>query len=164
MTPEAAPLRLGALVFLLGATFLAAAAGGLAAASAPEFYHALTRPRWAPPSWLFGPVWTLLYILMAVAAWLVVRALGPGAARPALLLFLAQLVANALWTWLFFRWRLGAGAFVEILVLWVLVAATLWQFWRATPVAGLLLVPYLVWITFATALTWAMWRGNPGVL
>jgi benzodiazapine receptor len=159
-----APLRLGALALLLAATFVAAAVGGMAAASAPEFYQSLRRPSWAPPSWLFGPVWTLLYLMMALAAWLVVRALGPGEARLALLLFLAQLAANALWTWLFFAWRSGAGAFAEILLLWVLVAATIWQFWRATPVAGVLLLPYLAWISFATALTWAMWRGNPDVL
>jgi translocator protein len=164
MIPDTSPLRLGALGLLLGATFIAAAAGGLAAVSAPEFYQALIQPRWAPPSRVFGPVWTLLYILMAVAAWLVVRAVGPDAARPALLLFVVQLVANALWTWLFFRWRLGAAAFVEIVVLWLLIAATIWEFWRATPVAGLLLLPYLAWVSFATALTWAIWRRNPGVL
>jgi translocator protein len=164
MTPETAPLRLGTLALLLGVTFLAAGTGGLAAASAPEFYQSLVRPRWAPPSWLFGPAWSLLYLLMAIAAWLVVRALGPEGARPALLLFVVQLVANALWTWLFFRWRLGAAAFVEIVVLWLLIAAMIWQFWRATPVAGLLLLPYLAWVSFATALTWAIWNRNPGVL
>ena len=132
--------------------FAAAAIGGVASASAPEFYRELTRPAWAPPAWLFGPVWTVLYLLMGIAAWLVWRERGFGGARTALSLFLVQLAANALWSWLFFAWRQGALAFVEIVILWALILATVVAFWRVRPLAGALLVPYLAWVSFATAL------------
>ncbi len=145
-------------------TFAAAAAGGLASARAGAFYAELMRPEWAPPAWLFGPVWSTLYVFMGVAAWLVWRARGFAGARAALLLFIAQLGANALWTWLFFVWRLGALAFADIVVLWALIAATIVLFWRVSRVAAALLVPYLAWVSFATALTYAVWRLNPTLL
>ncbi|MGB5305304.1 MAG: TspO/MBR family protein [Gammaproteobacteria bacterium] len=145
-------------------TFAAAALGAFASAQAGQFYLQLVRPAWAPPGWLFAPVWTSLYLLMAIAAWLVWRAHGLRRAGPALGLFVLQLAANALWTWLFFVWHQGALAFVEILLLWVLIAGTLAAFWRLQVVAALLLVPYLVWVSFAGALTFAVWQLNPGVL
>jgi tryptophan-rich sensory protein len=150
-----------ALAGWLLVSFGAAALGALASADAGEFYAALERPAWAPPGWLFAPVWTLLYALMGVAAWLAWRRAGFAVAH---WLFLAQLAVNALWTWLFFAWRQGALAFVEILVLWALVAATAIAFRRIRPLAGLLLVPYLAWVTFAAALTYAVWRRNPTLL
>jgi tryptophan-rich sensory protein len=159
---SAARQALGFAAWLL-ASFAAAAVGGAAAADAPAFYAELVRPEWAPPAWLFAPVWTALYVLMAVAAWLVWRVGGFAAARGALLLFLAQLAANALWTWLFFAWRLGALAVAEILVLWSLVLATSLAFRRTSPLAATLLLPYLAWVTYASALTWALWRLNPGL-
>lgn len=81
-----------------------------------------------------------------------------------LVIFLLQLVANALWSWLFFAWRLGALAFGEILLLWVLVLLALISFWRVRPIAGLLLVPYLTWVTFASALTYTIWKRNLDLL
>jgi tryptophan-rich sensory protein len=150
-----------ALAGWLLVSFGAAALGALASADAGEFYAALERPAWAPPGWLFAPVWTLLYALMGVAAWLAWRRAGFAVAH---WLFLAQLAVNALWTWLFFAWRQGALAFVEILVLWALVAATAIAFRRIRPLAGLLLVPYLAWVTFAAALTYAVWQRNPTLL
>jgi tryptophan-rich sensory protein len=149
--------------WLLG-SFAAAAAGGVASANAGDFYQQLVRPGWAPPPWLFGPVWSVLYLLMGIAAWLVWRERGFRGARAALTLFIVQLAANALWTWLFFAWRLGALAFGEILLLWVLIAATIAAFWRVRPLAGALLLPYLLWVTFAAALTFAVWRMNPALL
>ena len=107
------------LVGWLLVTFAAAAAGGFASANAGGFYGALVRPAWAPPGWLFGPVWTVLYVLMGVAAWLVWRAREAADVRGALLMYGVQLAANALWTWLFFVWRLGGPAFAEILVLFI---------------------------------------------
>src|SRR5690606_10580565 len=101
--------RLAGLLGWLGVSFAAAAIGGFASANAGDFYVRLIRPDWAPPGWLFGPVWTILYLLMAVSAWLVWRERGFRGAPVALGLFLAQLAANALWTWLFFAWRLGAA-------------------------------------------------------
>jgi tryptophan-rich sensory protein len=144
--------------------FAAAAIGGVASANAGDFYTSLSRPPWAPPPWLFAPVWTLLYLLLGVAAWLVWRERGFAGGRMALTLFLIQLALNALWTWLFFAWRQGALAFVEILVLWVLILATAVAFWRIRPLAGALLLPYLLWVAFASALTWAVWQRNPSIL
>jgi benzodiazapine receptor len=144
--------------------FAAAAIGGLASASAGNFYRELVRPSWAPPGRLFGPVWSVLYLLMGVAAWLVWRARGFAGAGSALLAFLVQLAANALWTWLFFVWRQGGLAFTEILVLWVLILVTIGLFWRVSALAAALLLPYLAWVSFASALTLATWRLNPQLL
>ena len=145
-------------------SFIAAAIGGAASVQAGPFYAQLVRPDWAPPGSVFGPVWTVLYVLMGIAAWLVWRVAGFRAARTALTLFLVQLALNALWSWLFFGWRLGALAFADILLLWALIVATLVAFWRITPLAGALLVPYLLWVSFAAALNYAVWQLNPRVL
>ena len=145
-------------------TFAAAAIGAWGSADSSSFYAELARPSWAPPAWLFGPVWTTLYALMAVSAWLVWRARGFAGARSALLLFIAQLGANALWSWLFFAWHQGALAFVEVLVLWGLIVATVVAFHRYSRPAALLLAPYRAWVTFAAVLTFAVWRLNPGLL
>ena len=145
-------------------TFAAAALGAFGSATAITFYPELARPPWAPPAWLFGPVWSALYALMAVSAWLVWRDRGFAGARTALVLFMAQLAANALWSWLFFAWRQGALAFAEVLVLWCLIVATIVSFQRINMRAAALLYPYLAWTTFAAALTFAIWRLNPGVL
>lgn len=145
-------------------TFCAAALGALASLQAGAFYAQLARPAWAPPGWLFGPVWSVLYLLMAVAVWLVWRDQGMRKAAGALGLFVIQLGVNALWTWLFFVWQQGAWAFVEILLLWFLIVATVMAFWRHHRFAAALLVPYLAWVSFAVALTWASWQMNPNIL
>ena len=156
--------RIIGLVGWLIVTFAAAAVGSLASLRAPEFYAQLSRPSWSPPASVFGPVWTFLYLLMAIAAWLVWRERGFGGARTALTLFIVQLIANALWSWLFFGWRMGTLAAIEVVVLVGLVAATLLAFWRIRPLAGALLLPYLAWVTFATALTTSVVRRNPDLL
>lgn len=145
----------------MAVAFAAAAVGAAASIEAGSFYAELARPAWAPPGSVFGPVWTVLYALMGVAAWLVWRRGGFRAARGALTLFLLQLVPNALWSWLFFAWHRGALAFGDVLLLWLLVLATLIAFWRVRPLAGALLVPYLAWVSFATILSRAIWRLNP---
>ena len=145
-------------------TFNAAAIGAAASVNAANFYSDLVRPEWAPPSSVFGPVWTALYLLMAIAAWLVWRVDGFRAARSALTLFLIQLALNALWSWLFFGWHRGALAFADVLLLWVFIVATLIAFWRARPLAGALLVPYLAWVSFAAALNYAVWQLNTEML
>lgn len=152
------------LIGWLALTFAAAAIGAFASTSAGAFYESLMRPSWAPPAVLFAPVWTVLYLLMAVAAWLVWRARGFAGAPLALSLFVLQLAANALWTWLFFVWRRGDWAFAEIVVLWLLIAATALAFARHSRPAAALLLPYLAWVTYAGALTRAVWTLNPGVL
>jgi benzodiazapine receptor len=146
----------------LAVTFIAAAAGSAASTQAPGFYAELVRPSWAPPASLFGPVWTLLYTLMAVAAWLVWRGRGFAGARTALTLYLVQF--NALWTWLFFGWQRGGLAFADIVLNALLIVATLVAFWRIRPLAGALLVPYLLWVTFAAALNYTVWQLNPQLL
>ncbi len=158
------PKQVLGLLGWLAISFAGAAVGGFASADAGAFYRELIRPGWAPPSWLFAPAWTLLYVLMGIAAWLVWREYGFRRAYAALSLFLIQLAANALWTWLFFVWHLGAFAFAEILILWALILCTVVAFWRARPIAGALLLPYLVWVTFASALTYSVWKRNPGLL
>lgn len=145
-------------------TFAAAAVGSIASVNAGDFYEDLSRPAWAPPPWLFGPTWSFLYLTMAVSAWLVWRRHGFTSARTALSLYLVQLAANSLWTWLFFAWRLGAVAFAEIVLLWILVLMTILAFWIVHRVAALLLLPYLSWVTYAAALTLSVWQRNPMVL
>ena len=161
--PSAAKQGLGLAGWLL-ASFAAAGMGGLASVNAAGFYGDLVRPPWAPPAWLFGPVWSVLFLLMGVAAWLVWRDHGFRGAGAALKLYLAQLLANALWSWLFFAWRQGAFAFAEVVVLWLLIAATIFSFWRLNRLAALLLVPYLAWVSFAAALNFVLRRLNPAVL
>ena len=151
----------GLLRWLL-VVFAAGGVGAVASVDAASFYALLIKPSWAPPASVFGPVWSALYALMGVAAWLVWR--SPGPKRVALALFGAQLVANALWSWLFFAWHRGTLATMEVLVLLVLIVATLAAFWRNSRLAAVLLVPYLLWVSFASVLTWAVWRSNPGLL
>lgn len=153
-----------ALAGWLALCFAAAAIGAVASVRAGSFYAGLAQPAWAPPPGVFSPVWTTLYALMAIAAWLVWRQPGHPGRRAALTLFVVQLAVNALWSWLFFRWQLGAAAFADVVLLLVLLAATVLQFWRVRPLAGVLLLPYLAWVAFAGALTWAMWQRNPAVL
>ncbi len=158
------PQQTAGLLAWLGASYLASAVGAAASIEAAPFYAELVRPDWAPPGWLFGPVWLALYTLMGIAAWLVWRQGGFRAARAALLLFVAQLAVNAAWSWLFFAWRLGFAALLDIAVLWLLIAAMLAAFWRKSRLAAALIVPYLLWVSFAAALNLAVWRLNPQLL
>lgn len=152
------------LIGWLIVSFAASVVGAVASIQAKSFYSQLSQPAWAPPPSVFGPVWTVLYALMAIAAWLVWCRGGFRTNRIALSFFLAQLVFNALWSWLFFAWQLGALAFVDILFLWILIAATLVSFWRVRPLAGAILVPYLLWVSFASVLNYSLWQLNPKIL
>ncbi|WP_379654765.1 TspO/MBR family protein [Pseudoxanthomonas sp. UC19_8] len=152
------------LVGWLLLVLVAGAIGAAASVQAATFYATLAQPSWAPPAAVFGPVWSVLYVLMGIAAWLVWRRGGWAAQRRALTVFVAQLALNALWSWLFFGWHLGAAAMLDIVVLWVLIVVTVVMFWRARPLAGLLLLPYLAWVTFASALNYAVWQLNPQAL
>lgn len=162
MTSRSLASQLTGLIGWLLAAFAAGAVGALASVDAASFYAQLAKPSWAPPASVFGPVWSVLYALMGIAAWLVWR--SPGRNGVALGLFGAQLAANALWSWMFFAWHRGALAAVEILVLLALIVATGAAFWRANRLAALLLAPYLLWVAFASVLTWTLWRNNPGLL
>lgn len=152
------------LALWLGVCFLVAAVGAAASLQAGSFYAELVRPEWAPPATVFGPVWTVLYGSMAVAAWLIWIRRETRLARVALVFFLLQLALNALWSWLFFGWNQGALSFLDIVSLWLLLVATIAMFWRVSRLAGLLLVPYLLWVTFASALNFEIWRLNPSIL
>ena len=156
--------RLSGLLLWLSITALAAALGSIASLDAAEFYRQLMRPDWAPSAGVFGPVWTVLYLLMAIAAWLVWREREARNVVPALTLYVVQLAANALWSWLFFAWHRGLLAFADIVLLWLLIVATLVAFWRARRIAGLLLIPYLLWVTFAALLNLRVWQLNPAML
>lgn len=146
----------------LAAVVAASLLGALASKDAAAFYAMLDKPAWAPPAGVFGPVWSILYGLMAVAVLILWRRAPRN--RVAFALFGAQLVANALWSWLFFAWHQGALAMGDVLLLLVLIALTVRAFWRESSLAGALLLPYLVWVAFASALTGSVWQRNPGLL
>ncbi len=149
----------------VGLTAAAAVVGSMAPGQADTFYGALQKPVWAPPAWLFGPVWTLLYVLMATAAVMVHRRLGSGPlAGRALRLYALALVPNALWSWTFFHWHLGQVSMAVIVILWLLLVATVLVFRQVRPAAAALMVPVTLWVSFAGVLNLALLRMNAGIL
>ena len=153
---ETTPRRLTLLPFLL-AVAVVAAIGALAAGNASAQYADLQQPAFAPPSWLFGPVWTVLYLMIGIAGWWLWRAAGLGAA---LSWWIVQLVLNLAWTPLFFAADLLGWALVEIAALLCAVVVTIVLSWRRSRRAALMLVPYLGWVGFAAALNAAIWHLN----
>ena len=164
MTTSSTKNQIIGLIIWLVICFIASAIGGIASIQAKEFYILLIQPQWAPPSWVFGPVWTTLYTLMGISAWLVWRRGGFQTNLVALSFFLAQLMVNALWSWLFFAWKLGLWSFIDILLLLALIIATIISFWRIHRFAAMLLVPYLLWVSFALMLNYSLWQLNPKLL
>ena len=153
--------QLSMLLFFLAICMGTAGAGAaITAVSVGGWYQTLAKPAWTPPDWVFGPVWTTLYLLMAVAAWLVWRRRGWSSGRAALGLFAIQLALNAAWSPLFFRLHSPGLALLDIILLWAAIAATVWSFGRISALAGSLFVPYLMWVSYATFLNWAIWRMN----
>jgi tryptophan-rich sensory protein len=122
-----------------------------------EWYQSLNKPAWNPPNWIFGPVWTTLYVMMGVSAWLVWQRIG---AKPALVMFLIQLALNAAWTPVFFGLKNPGAAMFIIVAMWCAIAATIAAFWPRSRAAAYLLFPYLAWVTFASALNFAIWQLN----
>lgn len=150
-----------ALAVFLALSFAASAIGGLFTYPAiPGWYQSLEKPSWTPPEAVFGPVWTALYILMAVAAWLVWKRGGWTAQRGPLTLWGVQLVLNSLWSILFFGMRNPALGLMEIVILWLAILATLIAFWKVSRLAGGLLIPYLAWVSYASALNFSIFRLN----
>jgi benzodiazapine receptor len=147
---------LGFVAFLALVAVTAALGSVYTSMSIPGWYDTLPKPDWTPPAWLFGPVWTTLYLLMAVAAWLVWRPGGFRGARLALTLFVVQLGLNAGWSLLFFGMRDPTLALVEIVALWLLILWTTIVFWRHRSLAGALFLPYLAWVAFAGVLNAAI--------
>lgn len=148
----------------LAVVFAVSALGALASINASGFYAEVIRPSWAPPGNVFGPVWSMLFLMMGISAWLVWRRGGFAVHGKALGVFLLQLVFNVLWSWLFFAWKTGGGAFADIIVLWVLILTTIILFWRVSRWAAMLLVPYLLWVSFASLLNFIIWQANPHLL
>lgn len=129
--------------------------------SVSTWYLGLHKPSFNPPSWVFGPVWITLYTLMGVSLFLVWRKQGSSKSKTAALgFFFIQLVLNVLWSVLFFGMRLPGAAFIEIMTLWLCAAVTLYLFFRLSHAAGVLLIPYLLWLTFAVVLNFSLWRLN----
>jgi translocator protein len=148
----------GKLVLTLGASLLVISVGALFPPDA--WFVALNKPAWNPPNWLFAPVWTTLYALMAIAAWRVWRLPSTQSRNRALTFYVVQLFLNAMWTPLFFGAHSLAGALADILLLDVMVAATIVLFSRLDRPAAWLMAPYMAWISFATALNAAIWWLN----
>jgi len=151
--------HLAAFLVSLVLVIVVAGLGGLASADAAADYGKLVQPSWAPPSYLFGPVWSVLYLAMAVAAWLVWRA-DPRWTNPAIIAYGAQLFLNLLWSPLFFGLGWRGAALIDILLLDVAVAVTIAAFWKAQRTAALLMLPYFGWTLFATALNYSVWSLN----
>jgi benzodiazapine receptor len=145
----------GLLLLCLGVGSL----GGFASASSiDDWYRTLAKPSWNPPDWVFGPVWTVLYIMVAIAAWLVWKTRDR--IGPATVLFFVQLVLNLAWSFLFFGARSPGLALVEIVFLWLSVLFTMLAFFGRQTTAGWLFVPYLAWVSFAAILNFAIWSMN----
>lgn len=150
---------------LIGCIALCEAAGIIAAAltaqSVRTWYPTIVKPSFTPPNWLFGPAWTILYALMGIALYLVWQKSEQGiAVRTAVIVFFLQLGLNALWSFIFFGMQSPFWAFVEIVLLWLCILATIILFWKISTAASLLLVPYILWVTYASALTFAIWQLN----
>lgn len=125
--------------------------------SVATWYPTLVKPFWTPPSWLFGPVWTVLYGLMAISAWILWRQVGGLSRAPlAFTLFFIQLILNYLWSQFFFGWQEPQTALLDIIALWVMLTATIWAFNRHSGFAAALLIPYWLWVAFAFSLNAAI--------
>jgi tryptophan-rich sensory protein len=150
-----------ALALFIALCFSAAFIGSLfTSASVDGWYRTLLKPAWTPPNWIFGPMWTLLYLAMAIAAWLVWQHRAFFKVSAALSLFAVQLVLNAAWSAVFFGLQNPGLAFVNIVLLWGVILVTMINFWRITTASGWLFVPYILWVSFAAALNFAIWRMN----
>jgi tryptophan-rich sensory protein len=144
--------------------FICFAASGIGAFSTTSqidgWYATLNRPSYAPPNWVFGPVWTILYAMMSVAAWLVWKQESSWKASVPLRIFAIQLVLNVLWSILFFGMQNPGAALMEIILLWVLILATIVLFYQRSKTAGYLLIPYFLWVSFACVLNYGFWSLN----
>ena len=151
---------LGLIAFLALCFGVSAIGGAVTATSVGGWYQTLHKPSFNPPDWVFAPVWTMLFAIMAVAGWRVWRAPGPRAAGVAMVLFAAQLALNLAWSFLFFGLRSIGAALIEIVALLAVIIATTAAFWQRDRLAGILFVPYAAWVAYATLLNAALWRMN----
>ena len=150
------------LLLFLAVCFAVSGMGAIfTSRSVSEWYPVLQKPSWNPPAWVFGPVWTVLYLMMAIAAWMVWRRRGFREGAAALLIFAFQLALNAAWSPLFFGLRNPLAGLLDIIPLWAAILATIAAFRKISPLAAALLIPYWLWVSFATALNFMIWRLNP---
>ncbi len=157
-------MTLSEIVSLIGfvaACFVAASMGAIFRPG--SWYEHLAKPSWRPPNWLFAPVWTVLYLAIAVSGWMIWRKAGLAGAALPLSIYLLQLMLNLAWTPIFFGLHRPGAAFAEIVLLWVSIAATIVLFYPLDALSALLLVPYLAWVSFAATLNFAIWRLNPEI-
>jgi benzodiazapine receptor len=146
---------------LVVSLLLVAAFAAIGSRFAPgAWYQQIAKPLWTPPNWLFGPVWTALYILMGVAAWLVWRQREARRVHFALAVYVLQLVLNSLWSWIFFGQQRIGLALADLIVLWILIVLNVFLFWRVRRLAGILLLPYIAWVGFAGMLNRTIWDLN----
>lgn len=148
------------VLFVMVCLGVAGAGAFFTAGSVNQWYPILQKPSWTPPSWLFGPVWTILYLMMAVAAWIIWRNRDLNNVRGTLGLFAFQLALNAAWSPLFFGLKSPLAGLLDIIPLWTAILGTLLAFWKISPLAGALLVPYWLWVSFAAVLNFAIWKMN----
>lgn len=125
-----------------------------------DWYQSLAKPNWNPPNWIFGPVWTLLYLFMGISVWIIWKDYGLRTAAIPIGFFIAQLILNALWSWFFFGLENVGLAFIDIIALWTLILITMIMFWKLNTWSGVLLVPYIAWVSFATVLNYNIWQLN----
>lgn len=155
------PQQIVGLLISLLVCFAAGGIGGLATTQGLEtWYDTLNKPEWNPPNWIFAPVWTTLYCLMGIAVWWVWRAAAWQQVRKTIILFAVQLVLNSVWSLIFFGLQNPGAALIEIVVLWIAIAATTTRFFRHSAVAGGLMSPYLLWVSFALFLNFTIWNLN----
>ncbi|MBK1696415.1 TspO/MBR family protein [Rhodovibrio salinarum] len=156
-------MTLDSAIPLIVSVVLALAAAASGAIFKPgSWYKALAKPPWRPPDWLFGPVWMILYGMMAVAAWMVYEAAGFAGAGTALGIYFVHLLLNAGWSAVFFGMKSPGWGLVEVVGLWASIVATIVAFLPISTTAALLLLPYLVWVSFAAVLNHRIWQLNPG--
>ncbi len=147
--------------FIAICLFAGGLGGWITSQSVADWYPMLNKPAWNPPPWIFGPVWTTLYVMMAVAAWLVWKTdMRFSGVRVALILFFVQLALNCLWSFLFFGARNPGWALIDIILLLMSLLLTTWAFFSQSRRAGVLMLPYLAWVGFATFLNFTIWQLN----
>jgi len=150
-----------ALIIFLLITFLAAFVGNFfTMPNIPTWYASLNKPSFSPPNWLFGPVWTILYILMAVSAFLVWKKGEEPRIKSSLFFYFAQLLLNTAWSIAFFGLHNPFRGFLVIIALWFMIVLTMVEFWKIEKAAGILFIPYILWVTFAAILNFAVWKLN----
>lgn len=155
--------KTGGLIFWIGFCYVVAWFGAMVSPgiASPEWYNTLNKPSWNPPNWVFGPVWTTLYTMMGIAAWLVWKKFGFQKAKPALIAFLIQLILNGIWSQLFFGLKAPGWAFLEIFFLLAAILLTTVLFSKKVKAAAWLMVPYILWVSFAAFLNGTIWWINP---